>query len=249
MLLENETVITRSKDNTVTITQQRVFRQKGKDFTTISMDKISCVRVRYFMQIIFMIIGILAILVALLGAIAMGKEGPDDELVFITATSGFLGFTFTLIFLLTRKHVVNVVSDSGVDITFSVGGADQDEIIELVNTIDRAKIDFINRAKSILAALLFLSANICIASSYDSIPENYQLAKVKVVDSVEIYMMCEPLRNYKVVGDVLPFSTSGMASHEKIIRPYIARAKKKGYKFDALIIQDDWRAYVVQWKE
>lgn len=74
-------------------------------------------------------------------------------------------------------------------------------------------------------------------------------AKVKSIDGIEIYIQSEPLKKYKVVDDLLPAKFNfHMSSIDNLCSHYVKVAKKKEVEFDALVFQNNWRAYMVKWE-
>lgn len=137
MKLPDETVITTSRDNSITLTDKRIFKKQDKDFTSINLDKISCIKVKYSSAIAMLAIGIILLI---LGVLAIPFTNSHELIIPIAGS--VLGIILIALFFATRKHSISIISDSGESIGLITKGLKSEEILTFINKIDEAKINF-----------------------------------------------------------------------------------------------------------
>ncbi len=117
--LENEKLITESGNRQVMLTTHRLRYHEGtssnSDFTSIMLDKISSIEVKYQSNILFLIIGVITIPIV-------------------------VGIVFILIYYFTRKHVVSVNPDGGKSIIFETRGMKREYLEEFIFKIESASM-------------------------------------------------------------------------------------------------------------
>ncbi len=136
-LLEDEHVVTRSKDNTVTPTNYRVQHSienaSNKHTVSIFLSKISSVELHYKTAPIFLLV---VILIAL-ASIILGPTGNQKEILYAGL---LLGGLFILFFFLSRRHTITISSDGGAKINFHTKGMHKDAILNFINQVEKQKL-------------------------------------------------------------------------------------------------------------
>lgn len=117
MLIQDENILKTSNDSSITLTNLRIIQRIDKDTTTISLDKVSCIKVHYVSKWYYLIIGSVGTFFGLLAA--MNSRGRES-----TISLGILlvGVVFLLLYYFSRKHLVSIISDSGDSIDFQTQG-------------------------------------------------------------------------------------------------------------------------------
>lgn len=105
--------------------------------------------------------------------------------------------------------------------------------------------------------IIFLVTIIISNSAVYSQTDETELARVKRMNGVEIYIMCEPLREYEVVVDINTGAkaesilTGGLInkSISGRVEQFINRAKKENENFDAIVYTSGKRIVGVKFKD
>lgn len=101
-----------------------------------------------------------------------------------------------------------------------------------------------NQILSVLTVIVLMG---CLSFAFKS--EDEGLAKVKSIEGHEIYIMCEPVKNYSLVDQINSAGNSlSMMTIEKYVSAYMNKAEKKGIKYDAIIFHNNWSASFIKWK-
>ena len=100
-----------------------------------------------------------------------------------------------------------------------------------------------NNGQKVMRKVIILLAIIISSSTVYSQGNDLDLARVKKINGVEAYIMCEPLREYDVVVDVNTGAkaesilTGGLINKSIAgrVEQFINRAKKENENFDAIV--------------
>jgi hypothetical protein len=111
--------------------------------------------------------------------------------------------------------------------------------------------------KTYFVAFFILTSTACSAQAISDTVTGFVhiktagLGTVSKVNGVEVYFLCEPFRSYKIIDEVKPLLAAKMEGNtiDGFVGEYVSRAKKKKLQFNALIFNNKWEAYVVQWKD
>src|SRR5688500_7812181 len=137
-LIKEETIVSRSGDHTITLTDVRITQKNEDGFTSICLDKISCCKIQKRNNPLFIALVVALMLIGMIWAIGANP---------LTAETGFaivgIGVVSFIIYFFTRLHLVSVISDSGQTIQFKTNGMGTDEVVEFINKIDTARIQFV----------------------------------------------------------------------------------------------------------
>jgi hypothetical protein len=141
-LFENEKIISQSGDKSIILTNCRVqhfTKSPGKSqYVSIHLQDISSLEVHYRSFILFLMLGILAVAVALYsGAMNLGE---------LFVLSGIVGILFILIYFFTRRHVVTISSNGGGKIQFFTKGMKKETLFDFIDQIEKAKNKQISRS-------------------------------------------------------------------------------------------------------
>jgi hypothetical protein len=141
-LFENEKIISQSGDKSIILTNCRVqyfTKSLGKSqYVSIHLQDISSLEVHYRSFILFLMLGILAVAVALYsGAMNLGE---------LFVLSGIVGILFILIYFFTRRHVVTISSNGGGKIQFFTKGMKKETLFDFIDQIEKAKNKQISRS-------------------------------------------------------------------------------------------------------
>jgi hypothetical protein len=134
-LFEDEHILTESNTTEIVLTSHRL-RQTisswGKvNITSIMLEKISSIEVRYESSFILIPMGIVAI-----GYGVMNSHEPDSS---IAAACFIGGLLILMIYLATRKHIISIRSDGGATMKFHTKGMKSEVVIDFINKVERAK--------------------------------------------------------------------------------------------------------------
>lgn len=131
VLFPDESIVTESKDKSVTLTTHRICYEKRGIQTSgtknIMLEHItSCESVtkKYFFWLLLTIIGLLMLL-----------SGANDN---IQPIGGLLGIIGVAAFFLTRKAFVRVASPTS-EILINVKGMDRSKVLEFIDRIEQTK--------------------------------------------------------------------------------------------------------------
>lgn len=101
--------------------------------------------------------------------------------------------------------------------------------------------------KNVLIVMLCLVAISFL--SYTQQDDKKGLARVNKINGKEVYILCQPLRDYDVVEDVSKFGTSNaFTTIQTTIETYLIKADKKGVEYDALLIDGGSRGQLIKFK-
>jgi hypothetical protein len=143
MIMKDETLLTSSGDSSIILTDFRIIQSFNKDVVSISLDKISCIKVHYTSKVYLLIVGLI---LCSFGLVAMSQAGGSSEMS-ISGGAFLIGAIFIISYFSSRKHVVSVVSDSGQGIEFITQGIKTEDVLEFINKVDKAKVDFFMRQR------------------------------------------------------------------------------------------------------
>lgn len=117
-LLENEELITQSDNNELTLTTLRIRHQTsafGKaNVSSIMLEKISSVEIKYKSKLWFLIIGIIT-------------------------TPVIIGIILIILYYSSRKHCIVITSDAGTSINVETKWLKHDAILDFINKVEIAK--------------------------------------------------------------------------------------------------------------
>ncbi len=134
-LISNESVISKSTNNAIVLTNYRLFHNAGRfDFASIMVDKISSIQVKHISHFWLLVSGILFGLGIIIGAF-------DYHLELFGIGSGIIGLALIILFFSTRKHVISVSPDGGHPINFTTRGMSKSEIKALISKIEKSALD------------------------------------------------------------------------------------------------------------
>lgn len=131
-LLPNETVIKRSSDNSIVLSNYRITLTAGGDFMSICLDKVSCIKIHYSSKDYYLVIGALAGLLGL--GLLLQNEGQTGLLVLVVAGI-FIGLYFR-----SKRHLVSIFSDSGQSLDFTAKG--DSKVMEFISKVEEARIEY-----------------------------------------------------------------------------------------------------------
>lgn len=125
-LMPTETIVSTSDNNTVTLTNFRIRSIEGGDGTSVLLENIQSISVRYKNYPIFMYLGILSVIVAIVGL----KE--QGELLFIGLIIGGL---LIAAYLVSRSHYLTI-SSGGKSIYLTVKGQKTQKVVDFIDLIE-----------------------------------------------------------------------------------------------------------------
>ncbi len=142
-LLENEAIISQSKNALFVLTNYRV-RHKIKNagnesLCSIFLEKISAIETQYKSYPILLVLGIF---LGCIGAYFLMERGMDLGQIGFVA-----GGLLILIYLLSRKRVILITSDGGAKISFQTRGMRKEAIANFIYDVEKAKNERFNSAK------------------------------------------------------------------------------------------------------
>lgn len=129
-LWDNENIITRSDTNDLVLTNHRIQYKYKRNYTSIMLDQVSGIDVRYASKSIFLL---LALLFLAGSAIIFNSFYSDYSLILIVAA-----IISAIVYFNSRKHIVEV-SSASTKITFYTQGISTERIQELINQIEKAR--------------------------------------------------------------------------------------------------------------
>jgi hypothetical protein len=136
-LLNNEEIISQSKDFSVTLTNYRIRHEYGAYSNTyvisIFLEKISSIEIRYKSSPLLLVIGVFFSL----ASVYIMRDSSSQLPLIGFVISGLLILTF----FLSRRHTITIASDGGTKINFNTKGMHRDAILHFINKIESAKND------------------------------------------------------------------------------------------------------------
>ncbi len=134
-MFEGETVLSVSDDKSVILTDKRIRRtvtSLGKlDYMSIPLEKISCVELCYRSWILILVLGILLVGLSVYSLVVNNSD--------IAATAGFAGIFFIVLYFLTRRHLIVIVSDSGTKMNIATRGMKTTKVLGFLDKIQEAR--------------------------------------------------------------------------------------------------------------
>lgn len=139
-LFQDEIVIKQADNKNYLFTNVRIRQMYGNNATSILLENILCIKMRYRENALLLYLGIFI----LVGALIATLSGKD----FIGAAVGLgvLGIVFILLYYNSRTHYLFISSGAG-DITLSIQGQGTEKISEFIDQIEEA---ICNRKRAIL---------------------------------------------------------------------------------------------------
>ncbi len=133
-LLPEEKIISRSENDQIVLTNYRIrhFTNNGKDVTSIMLDNIDVIEVEYRSM---------PWLIAVSPGCATAGFLIGNSITYIT-TGVIAAAVCILIYLLSRKNVISVVSGSG-GIVFETKGMTSEKVLDFINDVEHARRNFI----------------------------------------------------------------------------------------------------------
>lgn len=135
-LMPGEEILIQSDDLTITLTNFRIRyyeTQMGHArLTSMHLDKLSAIEMTYISYLFLLYAGILIFISGLL----IGVTGDAPE---ISGAIAGPGVFLIIVYLLSRKHIVSISSDSGIKINFQTKGMTTDKHLHFINKIETAK--------------------------------------------------------------------------------------------------------------
>ena len=134
-LFENEKLISESENKQLILTTKRIRffhgRSKRSNFTSISLSKISAIKVTSTSKYNYLV----ATVILSIAGLALINRFPEIKWILVLA-----GIAFFL-FILSIKHAIIIKSDCGESIEFNIKGYKYDSILSLVNQIEKAALE------------------------------------------------------------------------------------------------------------
>lgn len=139
LLLDNESIITRTDDDIVVLTTCRIRYREGKSYmVSLMLDAVTAIEVRYHNWPIILVLSF-ACLIA--GVYALGDGSDDFSLAMFVATAALIAAYFA-----TRRHILRISSPSAF-IQFKVKGMGADKVNAFVNKLEEARSEFLKTIK------------------------------------------------------------------------------------------------------
>lgn len=140
-LIKDERIITESGNKEFVLTTHRIRYQTSSwgqaHITSIMLEKISSIEVRYYSWIITLFLGILFIIFGLV--LSVNEE--NNEAFGVTPLFLFAGGMLVLIYFLTRRHVIVIAADGGAKINFVTSGMNREFILAIIDSVEIAKAE------------------------------------------------------------------------------------------------------------
>lgn len=133
-ILSNETKIVTSNADKVIVTNYRIYltdQKLGQSYTSsIFLEDISSIEIKYSSNIVLLALGVIGILIGFL----------VDEMIL-----GFVaGVLFTILWWISRKHVIAVSPNGGSPMNILVQGMGEEKIADFVYKVSLAKQNRLN---------------------------------------------------------------------------------------------------------
>lgn len=129
-LLPGEEIISTTKDGSFVLTNKRVMIINGDDYKTAKLSKISCIEVAYKENTYYLPLAAVGFLVI------VSQFMIDHQSREVILGGVFVTLLFIILYLLSRKHVVSLVTDAGIPLTFFTKGMGKQALNELVNKVE-----------------------------------------------------------------------------------------------------------------
>lgn len=138
--MQGETIITKSDNGLIELTNYKIRLQSESfgqsEIVSILLTEVSAIQVHFKSYVPAFIAGILFLLVGI--GMGAGSAGGPFLLFFL------LGVALLIYYFYTRKHVVSVVSRSGLSLDFESKGMRRDAMKKFINQIEEAKFSLEN---------------------------------------------------------------------------------------------------------
>ncbi len=135
LLLENETILNKTEDDGVILTNYRIRQnfgtQKHPQFISIHLKKISSVELYYKETVLWLILGIVLLAFGLITFLSYRVEPGAIGIV--------LGGLFLLLYYLSKRYLMRICSDGGSHIAIQIKGIKADRIQNFVMQLEQAK--------------------------------------------------------------------------------------------------------------
>jgi len=139
MLIQDESILKTSNKDVITLTNLRIIQRVDKDIATISLDKVSCIKVHYVSKWYYLVIGVPGTFFGLMAVLNSRQESVISFGILL------IGVIFLLSYYFSRKHSVSIISDSGTSIDFQTQGIKNEDVIAFINDVDKAKIELMQK--------------------------------------------------------------------------------------------------------
>lgn len=126
-LLPKETIVTRSDSDAVVLTTHRIRYQDKDSLTSIMLDKVSGVEMRYTRKPLFLVMSLLSVTA---GAYLLVETASTVAAVFIVA-----GIILFFLYIDSRKHIVSIASSS-TRITFHTKSMGKEEVKRVITLLE-----------------------------------------------------------------------------------------------------------------
>lgn len=132
-----------SSDNGLIKLTNRKIRYTSESFgkaniVSIMLNEISAIEVYYKSYLPALLLGILFILLGLI----LGVQNQGDALLALL----ILGVIFIIYYLMTRRHVVSIISNSGRAISFQSSGMRRETLLKFIDKVEKAKYEYDKKA-------------------------------------------------------------------------------------------------------
>lgn len=133
-LLEDEKIVADAAGKNAILTDIRIVHKSESGITSISLDRVSCYRVYHKNNLALLLLGIGTMLI---GLVYLSQESDGYGFLIMLA-----GAILATAYFMTRVHVVSIFSDSGEPITFRTKGMNLERVMEFINQVEKAKIEY-----------------------------------------------------------------------------------------------------------
>ena len=145
-LLQNEESILTSNDNSVVLTNQRIYMNStslGQAYTiSIFLEDVSSMELKYTSVILFLVIAVLCLIAGVLGSMSRGQSD-----LFIAGL--VFGLAFLALWWGSRKHVISISSNGGSVLNFSVSSMSDSAMEDFLYNLSAAKRAKVNQLANI----------------------------------------------------------------------------------------------------
>ncbi|MEQ8926080.1 MAG: hypothetical protein RLO81_09730 [Fulvivirga sp.] len=128
-LISREELITQSDSKQVTLTTKRIRFKHGKTISSIMLNKVSGILVKYSSQPIYLIVSIISFIAGI--GLMSETDGTGSIILFA------IGMISLLIFLGTRRYIISIASSS-TSIHFRIKGMSSDNVQKFINQVEQA---------------------------------------------------------------------------------------------------------------
>lgn len=135
-LLQDESVISRSPDDRIVLTNFRVrySTNEGKDVVSLMLDNVDSIRTRFESSPWLIFAGIACFIAA-----GVFSNGPDSSYVIIAVIAAI---ACLLLYWNSRRHVVTISSTSA-SILFQIKDMTTESVLEFINQVEDARRQFL----------------------------------------------------------------------------------------------------------